>query len=86
MSSALAKFNMKQTRRGQCDAGVGATLAYNEMIKEVLPSIVTELEVKILDLYKKIDHLSNLKTRVCKCECWEGCQDVKTYDDLDTNT
>jgi hypothetical protein len=83
MSSALSKFIVKQIRAFKHEASDGADLAYNEMIENVLPSIVSELEEKILELYKKIDQLSNLKTKVCKCECWEGCQDVKTYDDSD---
>lgn len=86
MSSALSKFNIEQVKSKQHPASQGAGLAYNEMIKNVLPPIVNELEKKILGLYKKVDFLHNLKTRVCKCECWEGCQDVKTYDDVDTNS
>jgi len=57
MSTALAKFNLKQTRTGQHPAGVGATLAYNEMVKDVLPPIVRELEEKILELQKIIEEL-----------------------------
>ena len=84
MSNALAKFKLQQTRKGQSDAGIGATFAYNGMMKEVLPSIENVLKVKILERNKKIHHISDLKTRVYKCECWEGCQDVKTYDDTNT--
>ena len=57
MSSALATFKLQQTRTGQHPAGVGATLAYNGMIKDVLPPIVRELEEKITELQKKIDEL-----------------------------
>ncbi len=63
MSTSLASFSIKQTRSGQHPAGVGATLAYNEIIKDVLPSIVRELEDKILELQKTVDELRNsLKT------------------------
>jgi hypothetical protein len=57
MSTALAKLNLKQIRLGQSPAGVGATLAYNEMIKEILPPVVRELEEKILELQKIIEEL-----------------------------
>jgi hypothetical protein len=55
MSSALASLKEKQTRPKQSDAGVGATLAYNEIIRDVLPPIVAELEKKIVDLEAKVD-------------------------------
>jgi hypothetical protein len=55
MSSALATFNLKQTRPKQSDAGIGASLAYNEIIRDVLPPIIAELEKKIADLQEKID-------------------------------
>jgi hypothetical protein len=57
MSTALAKLNLKQIRLGQSPASVGATLVYNEMIKEILPPIVRELEEKILELQKIIEEL-----------------------------
>lgn len=57
MSTALASFNQKQTRSGQNPAGVGATLAYNEIIRDVLPPIVAELEKKIADLQAKVDNV-----------------------------
>jgi hypothetical protein len=51
----LATFNLKQTRPKQSDAGIGASLAYNEIIRDVLPPIIAELERKIADLQEKID-------------------------------
>ena len=47
MSTALATFKMHETRPKQHPAGVGATLAYNEIVKDVLPPIVAELEKKV---------------------------------------
>lgn len=55
--NTLATLNLKQIRSGQSPAAVGATLAYNEIVKDVLPPIVQELEEKILELQKKIDEL-----------------------------
>jgi len=55
MSTTLASLKMKQTRTGQNPAGVGATLAYNEIIRDVLPPIVAELEKKITELEEKIN-------------------------------
>ncbi len=60
MSTSLAKLNLKQTRAGQHTAGVGATLAYNEIVKDVLPPIVRELEEKISELQRTIDELRKL--------------------------
>jgi hypothetical protein len=57
MSTALESFKIKQTRSGQHPAGQGAMLAYNEMIKDVLPPIVAELEKKIADLEEKLDKM-----------------------------
>jgi len=57
MSTALATFKMHETRPKQHPAGVGATLAYNEIVKDVLPPIVAELEKKIADLEKKVDSM-----------------------------
>ena len=57
MSSALESLKTKETRKGQSPAGVGATLAYNEIIKDVLPPIVAELEKKIADLQEKVDNM-----------------------------
>jgi len=45
----------KEARVNQSPAGVGATLAYNMIIKDVLPSIVAELEKKIADLQQQVD-------------------------------
>jgi hypothetical protein len=60
MSTALATFKLQQTRTGQHPAGVGATLAYNGMIKEVLPPIVRELEEKIAELQKTVEELRKI--------------------------
>ena len=57
MSTALAAFNMKETRPKQSPAGVGATLAYNEIVRDVLPPIVAELEKKIADLQEKVNNM-----------------------------
>jgi len=57
MSTVLATFKLHETRAKQSPAGVGATLAYNEIIKDVLPPIVAELEKKIADLEKKLDSI-----------------------------
>ena len=57
MSTALATFKMHETRPKQHPAGGGATLAYNEIVKDVLPPIVAELEKKIADLEKKVDSM-----------------------------
>jgi hypothetical protein len=55
MSEALKSMTPKQTRTGQAPAGVGATLAYNMIIKDVLPPIVAELEKKIAGLQQQLD-------------------------------
>ena len=57
MSTALDSFKSRETRTGQSKAGVLATLTYNEIIKDVLPPIVGELEGKIAELQRKIDHI-----------------------------
>jgi hypothetical protein len=57
MSTALATFKIHQTRQKQSEAGLGATLAYNEIIKDVLPPIVAELEKKIAELEEKVDSM-----------------------------
>ena len=57
MSIALATFRLHETRPKQSPAGVGATLAYNEIIKDVLPPIVAELEKKIADLENKVNSI-----------------------------
>jgi hypothetical protein len=57
MSTALASLKLKQTRSGQNPAGIGATLAYNEIIRDALPPIVAELENKILELQEKLDSI-----------------------------
>jgi hypothetical protein len=57
MSTALSSFTLKQTRPKQSEAGVGSTLAYNQIIRDVLPPIVAELEKKIADLQAKIVEL-----------------------------
>jgi len=55
MSTALASLEVRKTRPNQTPAGIGAILAYNEMITHVLPQIVAELEKKIAELEEKID-------------------------------
>lgn len=50
-------LKLKQIRLGQSPAAVGAALAYNEIVKDVLPPIIEEFEQKILELQKKIDEL-----------------------------
>ena len=57
MSSVLANLKLKRTRTGQSPEGIGATLAYNEIIKDVLPPIVSELEEKISILQKTVENL-----------------------------
>jgi hypothetical protein len=57
MSEALKSMTSKETRTGQVPAGVGATLAYNMIIKDVLPPIVAELEKKIADLQQQVDNM-----------------------------
>lgn len=57
MSSVLANLKLKRTRTGQSQAGIGSTLAYNEIIKDVLPPIVNELEEKISILQKTVENL-----------------------------
>lgn len=57
MSTALASIKLKETRSGQNPAGIGATLAYNEVVRDVLPPIVAELEKKIADLQEKVDSM-----------------------------
>jgi hypothetical protein len=57
MSSALSSFKQHKTRPKQSEAGIGATLAYNGIITNVLPPIVDELEGKITKLEKKLDHI-----------------------------
>jgi len=57
MSTALASFKLHQTRPKQSPAGVGATLAINEIIRNILPPIVAELEGKISELQQKVDHI-----------------------------
>ena len=57
MSTALASFQLHQTRPKQSQAGLGATLAYNEIVRDVLPPIVAELEKKISDLQEKVDSM-----------------------------
>jgi hypothetical protein len=57
MSTALAMFRLHETRPNQSPAGAGARLAYNEIVKDVLPPIVAELEKKIADLQEKVDNV-----------------------------
>jgi hypothetical protein len=57
MSSALSSFKKQKTRPKQSDAGIGATLTYNGVITEILPPIVAELEGKINELQRKVDHI-----------------------------
>lgn len=57
MSTALASFEVKQTRDKQSPAGVGSILAYNQIVRDVLPPIVAELEKKIADLQEKVDNM-----------------------------
>ena len=57
MSTALATFRLHETRPKQHPAGVGATLAYNEIVRDVLPPIIAELEKKIADLQEKVDNM-----------------------------
>jgi hypothetical protein len=56
----ITGLKLKQTRTGQHPAGVGATLAYNEMVKDVLPPIVQELEEKISVLQETVNELVKL--------------------------
>ena len=57
MSAALAKFKVQETRPKQSQAGIGATLAYNGMVCNVLPPIVAELEARIEALEKLVASL-----------------------------
>ena len=57
MSTALATFKLHESRPKQHPAGVGATLAYNEIVRDVLPPIVAELEKKIAELQEKVDSM-----------------------------
>ena len=57
MSTALATFKLRETRPKQHLAGVGAVLAVNEIIRDVLPPIVAELEKKINDLQEKVNNM-----------------------------
>ena len=62
MSTALATFKLRETRPKQHLAGVGAAagayvLAVNEIIRDVLPPIVAELEKKINDLQEKVNNM-----------------------------
>ena len=57
MSTALATFKLGETRSKQHPAGVGAVLAVNEIIRDVLPPIVAELEKKINDLQEKVNNM-----------------------------
>ena len=57
MSTALAKFTRQETRPKQSQAGIGATLAYNGVVCNVLPPIVAELEARIEALEKLVASL-----------------------------
>jgi len=57
MSTALAKFKVHETRPNQSQAGIGATLAYNGLVCNVLPPIVAELEARIAALEKLVESL-----------------------------
>ena len=57
MSTALATFKLGETRSKQHPAGVGAVLAVNKIIRDVLPPIVAELEKKINDLQEKVNNM-----------------------------
>jgi|LauGreDrversion4_2_1035121.scaffolds.fasta_scaffold427136_2 hypothetical protein len=57
MSTALASFKLHETRPKQSPAGVGATLAHNGIIRDILPPIVAELEGKISELQQKVNHI-----------------------------
>ena len=57
MSGALNSMTPKETRAPWEPAGVGATLAYNMIIRDVLPPIVAELEKKIADLQQRVDNM-----------------------------
>jgi len=56
MSTALASFNLHEIRPKQAGRS-GATLAINEIIRNILPPIVAELEGKISELQQKVDHI-----------------------------
>jgi hypothetical protein len=57
MSSALSSFKRIQSRSKESQASTGARLAYNGVITEILPPIVAELEGKINELQRKVDHI-----------------------------
>ena len=63
MSTALQGLKLKETRPKQDAAGVGATLAYNMVIRDALPGIVAELEKKIADLQSKVDDLASTSSK-----------------------
>ena len=55
MSTALESFELHKTRPKQSQAGVAATLAYNEILRDVLPPIVAELEKRIAELERRLN-------------------------------
>ena len=63
MSTALAKLERHETRPKQHPAGIGATLAYNDIVFGVLPPIIAELEHKIAALEEKINRLASQQGR-----------------------
>jgi hypothetical protein len=60
MSTVLSNLKLKESRSGQHPASVGAILSYNEMVKDVLPPIVQELEEKISILQETVNELMRL--------------------------
>ena len=57
MSAALAKFKVHEVRSSHSDARIGANLAYNGVVCNVLPPIVAELEARIEALEKLVASL-----------------------------
>jgi pyrimidine operon attenuation protein/uracil phosphoribosyltransferase len=60
MSTALAALTEKKCGSNESHAVIGAKLAYNIVLRDVLPPIVAELEKKIAELERRLNQYQEI--------------------------